>query len=403
MWSQVTKSFFVFFLAGIAIVLLTCTCAASDYSYEFRGRVVDEHKNPIPNASVRITPSWGDGHIVTVGGGGADGRFVIKKENFTRRPPYWTVFVVDADRLPANADAMPSIGDALSYDSNRNFQGIRVTAKPGIVDLGDLVVQYRLWPVLVKFYDVSENPLIIEREDRYKGFDPWWTVRDTLGNVVSEGTCRFDSFRFGDSAIIVGLPAGSWDIEISDSNGSNLAISSTFFITESKPVQSFSLHLEPTTFRFTGVKPFSSQMRKPALDEIRKLGYVFDKKTFKRLVWNGNHRVVELFLKAGMSPNSSDGTGDFLASAAASHPRMLKLLLEAGADVDRKVRYGLTPLVGSVGSTMSIDSIRMLLDAGADPNIKDNRGRNAFDMVENNREMLQLLEQYRLKNNKKTN
>ncbi len=60
---------------------------------------------------------------------------------------------------------------------------------------------------------------------------------------------------------------------------------------------------------------------------------------------------------------------------------MVKLLIEKGANIENKHAYGRTPLVGAARERGNINVIRMLLDAGADVNSSDNWGATALDLA----------------------
>ena len=53
-------------------------------------------------------------------------------------------------------------------------------------------------------------------------------------------------------------------------------------------------------------------------------------------------------------------------------------LIRAGADVNARDRTGMTPLHQCITNTDNDNLINLLLDNGADPNIKDNNGLNVY-------------------------
>ena len=58
---------------------------------------------------------------------------------------------------------------------------------------------------------------------------------------------------------------------------------------------------------------------------------------------------------------------------------MAKQLLEAGADVNAVDRFGATPLMDPVLSK-DMDFVKLLLENGADPKIKDVNGQSPYDV-----------------------
>lgn len=70
-------------------------------------------------------------------------------------------------------------------------------------------------------------------------------------------------------------------------------------------------------------------------------------------------------------------------SAALLNPIALNVLIDAGADLNKRGRGGRTALINSISYgddyTNSFESAKLLLEGGADPYIQDNDGLNAFD------------------------
>ncbi|TVR52637.1 MAG: ankyrin repeat domain-containing protein [Spirochaetaceae bacterium] len=56
----------------------------------------------------------------------------------------------------------------------------------------------------------------------------------------------------------------------------------------------------------------------------------------------------------------------------------VRAALRAGADLDARDRYGLTPLMYAARYNRSVEVLRLLLDAGADVNARDSDGNTAL-------------------------
>ncbi|MFG2041629.1 ankyrin repeat domain-containing protein [Dactylosporangium sp. NPDC048998] len=82
-------------------------------------------------------------------------------------------------------------------------------------------------------------------------------------------------------------------------------------------------------------------------------------------------------LRAGADPNAPgrDGTTPLYLAAVQSAPAAVRLLLEAGADPDLESGRGEqgTPLTGA-SAWGSTDVVRVLLAHGADPNLREDHG-----------------------------
>ncbi len=84
-------------------------------------------------------------------------------------------------------------------------------------------------------------------------------------------------------------------------------------------------------------------------------------------------QLVKMSIKAGADVNTKDELGGITALMDASRydsPEIVRILLDAGAVVNARNRFGDTALMWAIGSDSEI--IRILLDAGADVNARDN-------------------------------
>jgi Domain of unknown function (DUF6438)/Ankyrin repeats (3 copies) len=94
----------------------------------------------------------------------------------------------------------------------------------------------------------------------------------------------------------------------------------------------------------------------------------------------GIKEVIADLVAAGADVNARDSQGRTPIFHACDNPDAVKLLAAAGADVNAKDSNGYTPLM----MCLTIKSVQALLDAGADPTIKNNQGKNAADWARQN-------------------
>lgn len=110
-----------------------------------------------------------------------------------------------------------------------------------------------------------------------------------------------------------------------------------------------------------------------ARKELGQMNIDYMQDSFFNYVERGDKVVVELFLAAGMSPNSrqSGFSKNTILQVAAKkgHEEIVKLLISKGADVNGKDKYGFTALMDAVLEG-NAEIVKALLNKGADVNAK---------------------------------
>lgn len=97
--------------------------------------------------------------------------------------------------------------------------------------------------------------------------------------------------------------------------------------------------------------------------------------------WADSLRTVRLLLDAGLDPNAptKDGTTPVYEAARSGGPlagAIIRLLADAGADVDAVQKDGVTPLMMAVMSTEHPDTVKALIEKGADTRATDKVGND---------------------------
>jgi len=112
-------------------------------------------------------------------------------------------------------------------------------------------------------------------------------------------------------------------------------------------------------------------------------------------VWRQDIRAIKKLLELGANPNATGRTWASAILCAGENDKtgeIASLLVSAGANINMQDQYGQTPLHFAVdvaidGATQQnlpqIDwrAVGVFLDLGADPTIRDDRGKTAMDFV----------------------
>ena len=67
-----------------------------------------------------------------------------------------------------------------------------------------------------------------------------------------------------------------------------------------------------------------------------------------------------------------------IAAQKANNPEILKLIIEAGVDVNARNEDGETALMEIMDEPVNLECVKVLLSSGADPNLKDEDGKTAL-------------------------
>ncbi len=123
-----------------------------------------------------------------------------------------------------------------------------------------------------------------------------------------------------------------------------------------------------------------STPEKKAKERLASRNIDYSEKGFLDSVARGQTEIVKLFLASGMSPNTQRGEMTALLEACRrgkTHNEIAAALIEAGAEINSRDPYGVTPLIFAAISG-SPETMRLLMSRGSDVKAKDVDGRTAL-------------------------
>ncbi|XP_070565863.1 putative ankyrin repeat protein RF_0580 [Ptychodera flava] len=93
--------------------------------------------------------------------------------------------------------------------------------------------------------------------------------------------------------------------------------------------------------------------------------------------------AVLFLLDEGAKIGRLDKTGvtPFHVAAVMNHVKILQIFLDRGGDVNKVDEYGCTPLHFAAIGQDCLESVRLLLSAGADPNMRNKNGKTPMDLA----------------------
>ncbi|HEY0378629.1 MAG TPA: ankyrin repeat domain-containing protein [Pyrinomonadaceae bacterium] len=403
-------------LAG-GLLLLTLCCArlaAQDtyVTYMVTGRVVDEKGKPVAGALVGLRvpdPQSPDAYYSSISG--KDGRFASSET--AAHPVDKATFYVSAPPSDSFVPVDLMFGRLSYLDSSFGGRTVNFNGKER-VDLGDVRVQAHYHKVRIRLLDANGSPLASDAS--------FWRhvllrVRDARGDVVLEGGVIEPAMRKDESAIVIALPAGTWELAVTafgDSySWSPLDAPVTLAEGAKEPV-SASVRLADTDCKTNDAAQGARLTPEEARRELEKRNISYTEEEFIERARRGNASAVRLFLAAGMNVDARDREGrtalmvssgpgaghadiicTLLGAGAAVNARdfggktalvtasgivnahVMKMLLDGGADVNVQTDDGFTPLMLAAQAGQA-NTVRVLLDAGANPLFKNGEGKTAL-------------------------
>ena len=332
--------------------------------YVVTGRIINGAGEPVPHAQLFLEPkgtTW-RGCVIEYHTADDDGRFRIEKNSAGPIEP-WMLYV--ATPTPGAADTPISLDECTS-----TAKELLLTRQE--TDIGDVPVQIRYGLVSLRLPEEARGSLFY-KDTRMALI--WLRVRDTRGDIVSDGSVVGSAVNEKEMTLRIALPEGQWQAEVSVGGVDEICIPDrTLLVKYSDQPARYTLIRSKAESRSGETHSIGPDEARGALE---RMGIDFSEESFFERVEKGNTRAVKLFLAAGMKANVKNKAGEtalILGAAGRGPLDLVQTLLEHGADVDARTKDGLTPL--AIAANLSdADLVKCLIDKGSNVNAKDNSGQ----------------------------
>lgn len=180
-----------------------------------KGRVLDDANKPVPNAVILVdAPPTGWEDLIISESSDSEGRFNYHLTNCPFPELSRTLFVTSK---PSFENYVPFSAPFLrSKIAGNKYAGQTIKNKTkDVLDVGDIKVQVTFTTVAIKFVDPEGNNLL----DAKDWADVWFKLKIATGLWVSQGglskSDQQNAVRPKESTILMELPEGQWQIELS--------------------------------------------------------------------------------------------------------------------------------------------------------------------------------------------
>ena len=350
---------------AIAVMLEAAAIAGKPPDHVITGRIVDEQGMPICSGSVLLLPR-------TVGGCITYGSVVDDLGRFRIDIPFY-VDICDWYLVTTRFCAAPDAGEGRS-ERWMEVPGERLEVPvPGCLPegeafLGDVRLLHDLQAV--RLHALERNGKVVEQVQNL-----WLKVRNASGVVVHHST--FALADLGRGFLGLALEPGRFKLELR--LGDDVAEGWVDVHRTDAPIDVV-LQLGDRAIRHAAALD-----REAARTELARRAAAFDASSLRRAIEEEDLELVELFLMAGMSPDSdvSDGSSPsdrlpaLLVALGLEHDDISLLLLERGASADARDGGGLSALMIASGARRP-SLVRRLVELGADVNAVDGSGMSAL-------------------------
>jgi ankyrin repeat protein len=117
--------------------------------------------------------------------------------------------------------------------------------------------------------------------------------------------------------------------------------------------------------------------------QLDRMGIAYSESSYLEKVQSGDIDAINLFIKAGMRPDSRDDNGNtgIILATKKGTKKSIEALMKAGVNINAQNNAGLTALI-LAASNCNPDMIEFLLKKGADKSIVDSSNNTALQWAE---------------------
>lgn len=380
--------------------------AQSTYTHRISGTIIDNEGRPVSNATVVIvTPkesafqrNVGFDDLIPYLTTDSNGRFYVE-EHYSSDTSDRIIYVATGLATGADSPIRPPFDKLIN--ANEKFRGFKISlTKDKQIDLGHLPIQVKYAKLELELSNLGAG--CIGRENLRLG-DFWFRIRDPEGKIVAEEQVARSTISR--SRVRMCMPEGVWHIEAAcadadqrwqkigrlsvsaDLNGEVIAAlgpaPENAALSEAEARQELERKAisidNQSLIRFIegGKSDIVRLLLIAGVDPNSRL----DDEAPALLIAIGTRdpQIVLELLDRGANVNALNQNGEsalMLAAGVCQFSSVVRTLLNKGGQANVSSKYGLTPLILAAANGCRA-SLELLLDAGADKNRKDYQGKTA--------------------------
>ena len=378
-WKPLTGLIIYFCLSGIIT-------GSSDFTV--KGRIIDDLGNSVTNPQIYLYPINTDRDNITNSDNFLDDIIISIQSNlegkFSFRPE------MKSFALCATYPTDKSAVELLSLDyfcKNNDLETFSINEAEN-TSLGDIKVSFNYQQIEFKLLNDKFSPYLSKQKI---SSDIWIRLSDENYQPLQPTRIPLNLINKKNSTIRVYLPEGKWNLEFSlDKRPEVWSKYASIIVNKQHSFQPIQQNVV-IEFQISKNEPSPGEARA----ELDKMNIDHTLISLIDAAFDGNQKVVKLFLDSGFDPNILTENNSTVLMVSVRFPYIVKMLLDKGAKVNQKTVDGNSALIFAAIEG-NVNSVKLLLESGSSVNESNNEGKTPliFAVEDDEEEIVKILLKY---------